>query len=338
MARIRAWFERLNPYENAGSLLKLEDVNYKLGKGGEVTDEIEELFCICVSSKRYVLFNLTRRGRPIIRKASAHGLGHLIPPHEDSAATPQPKVKLSKIGVRRWQYDVWYRIIEEVIAGRVSNPVGELPGFDQPAASRYSATTPELLRWFNPFNRGKPYREQVRPFGFMIAFSAADHSPVAPFSRDLSEAAASAFDRNSGAAVPSESLGTYAESLAQYHLHPESKFANADYLDSGVTERRHVHVVAREYIGKEADRWERRAVLGALPDDGVEYGGEADLDMSSLRRSATSGSVRALAAASGLSVGLVSEFRSGLRGLTALQASRIHLGLMKITGRLNRRG
>ena len=38
---------------------------------------LEPLYCYTISSKRYVLFNLDAKGRPILRKASAHGLGHL---------------------------------------------------------------------------------------------------------------------------------------------------------------------------------------------------------------------------------------------------------------------
>jgi len=37
----------------------------------------------------------------------------------------------------------------------------------------YAATTPNLLRWFKRYNRGKPYREQVRPFGFLLAYQSA---------------------------------------------------------------------------------------------------------------------------------------------------------------------
>jgi hypothetical protein len=35
-------------------------------------------------------------------------------------------------------------------------------------------------------------------------------------------------------------VGEVHEALAQYHLHPEEKFHNSDYLDHGVTHRRHI--------------------------------------------------------------------------------------------------
>jgi hypothetical protein len=76
VARIRDWFMPLNPYGTNESLLKLEDVNFSLAS----SKKLEPLYCHAISSKRYALFNLDAKGRPILRKASAHGLGHLRPP------------------------------------------------------------------------------------------------------------------------------------------------------------------------------------------------------------------------------------------------------------------
>jgi DNA polymerase elongation subunit (family B) len=73
---IREWFVPLNPYGLADSLLKIEDCNYSLIGSGCIA----RLFCHAVSSKRYALFNLDAQNRPVLRKASAHGLGHLMAP------------------------------------------------------------------------------------------------------------------------------------------------------------------------------------------------------------------------------------------------------------------
>jgi hypothetical protein len=62
------WFTPLNPYEIKGPLLKIEDVNYAIG-----SKKLAPLYCLAISSKRYVLFNLDEQRRPIIRKASAYG-------------------------------------------------------------------------------------------------------------------------------------------------------------------------------------------------------------------------------------------------------------------------
>ncbi len=53
----------------------MEKQNYLRGKG------VEPLFCFPISAKRYALFNLDAEGKPVIRKASAHGLGHFVAPY-----------------------------------------------------------------------------------------------------------------------------------------------------------------------------------------------------------------------------------------------------------------
>ncbi|HEV2354746.1 MAG TPA: hypothetical protein VGR89_10910, partial [Puia sp.] len=66
------WFTPLNPYKKPGSILKIEDINFGIHGRKERTP----LYCIAISSKRYALFNVEKR-KPVLRKASAHGLGHL---------------------------------------------------------------------------------------------------------------------------------------------------------------------------------------------------------------------------------------------------------------------
>ena len=116
---IRSWFNALNPYADKVPLLKLEDENFGL-ENGRLTEDVEPLYCFAVSAKRYALFNLTSDGQIVIRKASAHGLGHLLPPYTESDAPPSipaPSVELDKIGVERWQYDLWHQIIRAALDG-----------------------------------------------------------------------------------------------------------------------------------------------------------------------------------------------------------------------------
>jgi hypothetical protein len=203
---------------------------------------------------------------------------------------------LDAIGVDRWQYDLWHEIIRGALEGRPDEVgLSYHEGLNRAAASRYGATTPALLKWFKTFNHEKVYADQVKPFNFLNAFQArlqfslsdADQSaiskrgrprkqsairPVAPFNKDMRQAARSAFDRGTGNAVKANTLATYAEALAQYHLRSETKFLNGEYCDRGRTERRHVVALQIVHIGKEANKWEEQYFLGPDDDAEIEYG------------------------------------------------------------------
>jgi len=223
------------------------------------------------------------RGRPVLRKVSAHGLGHLLAPYQDEDAprkVPKPKVPLNELGVERWQHDVWYRIVRAALGGKPELVrLDDLPGFDGPAVSRYAATSPNLLRWFKGYHEDKPYREQVRPFGFLLSYQPhPTHAgkiaprPISAYEMDPEAGAMGCFDRETGRPVPPEQLKTYRQVLSQYHLHPETKFHNGDYLDSGGTARRHIEAEGIQYIGKEANKWEQQYHLGLDSGAQVEYG------------------------------------------------------------------
>jgi hypothetical protein len=65
---ICAWFAPLSPYQDQPPLLQHEKVNYWDG-------ELEPLFCLAISAKRYVLYNRLPDGTYRIRKFSSHGVG-----------------------------------------------------------------------------------------------------------------------------------------------------------------------------------------------------------------------------------------------------------------------
>jgi hypothetical protein len=75
--RIIDRFATLNPYNSelvGGSILELEEWNFDAHTGKR-----RQLHCYAISAKRYVLYNLVD-GRPLLRKWSEHGLGHLLNP------------------------------------------------------------------------------------------------------------------------------------------------------------------------------------------------------------------------------------------------------------------
>ena len=272
------WFVPLNPYEKAGSILKIEDINYE-----KDTNALEPLYCLAISAKRYSLFNIDKDGKPVLRKASAHGLGHLMEPYSQDAALPElpkPQFPLHEIGVKRWQHDLWVKIIEAALNGHSDRVTYDWhPALRKPALSRYGATSPALLAWMRHYNADKPYRKKVRPFGFLVSpmarnglFAAMPEpklvephkrgrpkkvscpKPIAPFDTDPGQAVAKAFDRETGELVSADQLKTYAEVLCQYHLSSENKFENGAFTDQGETWRRHVKANSFVLIGKEANK------------------------------------------------------------------------------------
>ncbi len=286
-------FTALNPYKKSGSILQIEDVNYAVDTG----DQLKPLYVFAISTKRYALFNLDGLGKPIIRKASAHGLGHLMAPYGEDAPAPGIPNPLPGIGVSRWQYNYWYKLLE---AGLSNSPrqlsLDYHPKLQAPAMSRYGATSPQILAWMKSHNEGRDYKDQIKPFGFMVSFTAKDSvyleapepvlvdpgkrgrpkgkyppKPSAPFERDSAKAAASAFDRKTGEPVDQSMQKTYADALANYHLHPEDKFEGGDYWDSGETRRRHVKAKTIGLIGKEANNVGEGGEVDPAGDGVVEF-------------------------------------------------------------------
>lgn len=238
----------------------------------------------------------------VIRKASAHGLGHLRAPFHETKQPrdiPPPAVPLSEIDIEYWQYCLWHQIIDAASKGPLERPdYANLPDFDQAAVARCAITTPRLLKGFRRYNRSKPYRQQARPFNFMLTFlpDRCSEPPIeiptttrsaklrarkiklgqarvlAPYHEDPSAAIANAFDRDNGKPVPASSLKTNRRVLGSYHLHPEAKFENGDWNDFGPTKRRVIQITGIHHIGKEAQRWEEEFLLGHVPNTRLEFG------------------------------------------------------------------
>ncbi len=345
---VSGWFEDLNPYERKGPLFKLESQNLRLDGGRH----LEPLFCFAVSAKRYALFNVGPDGLPILRKASAHGLGHLLAPYgedDPSPAIPPPRAPLAEIGVARWQHDLWFQILCAALAGHPDRvDLGYHPALSQPAASRYGATSPDLLNWFAAYNRGRPYQDQVKPFNFLIGCQAKraipcdeefvigprkrgrkpkteEPKPIAPYDKSVAVAAGNVFDRVTGRPISPALLKSYADAILGYHLSPENKFANGDHFDRGLTRRRHIRARKVELIGKEADRIEE-AMEADLDDTEISYGIEGDVtDIDErFRKLVDALGQRSAAARLGVSrTALIKALRMGVGSLTVSVRARL---------------
>jgi hypothetical protein len=249
----------------------MEKQNFSKEKGKK---KLEPLCCFAISAKRYALFNLDVEGKPIIRKASAHGLGHFSAPygHEEESRDDRGS------GVRLWEEDVWKQIISAALSDRPREvDYAFRSEMLRPAHSRYGSTRPAVLNWFKRYNKGRPYAEQVKPFNFLLTFFTRRQEdiasedlahefdpkldevrPVAPYEKDSEKALRRIFDRNSENLTPVSAkwLRTVADVLRAYHQQPEYKFLGGGWNEEGVLRRRHVFVDTIEDIGKESDGWE----------------------------------------------------------------------------------
>ena len=278
--KVREWFKDLNPYGEDRSILQLEKVNFPIGKDGEL-DALDPPQCLAVSAKRYVLFN-RQDGGVVVRKASGHGLGHLMAPYDELPA--ERRKRIERIGVPLWQEDLWKEIIRAAESDQPDQTsFMEMPGYDVPAASQYAATTPELLKWFDGYNERQPSGQRVFPFGFLLSLQAKSRiemakdepealshelwrrrepRPAAPYFKRSGKAKDHAFDRARGGSIPASWLKSHGRSLIRYHLHPETKFQGGEFDQRGPLRRRHVFALAQQSIGKEADNIEENDFIG----------------------------------------------------------------------------
>jgi hypothetical protein len=292
--RVRDWFTPLNPYRGGGDLLKLEDPNFKL-ENGQRTDEPQQLLCLATSPKRYDLFNVDALGRPILRKVSAHGLGHLLPPYENAEAPsniPPPAVPLHELGVERWQYDLWYRAAYAAIH---EEPVDldMLPNLDRPAMADHTVTTPTVEDWIAPLNKGRDYETSLRPFGFFIApITGGLGAPLGragkrfrllgTYNRDADQWLTQDYvDIHTGRSfristtrydASTARVRTYRQIVGAYLTHPDPKRIGPDGTicargTRGILQPRHINAFHVAYTGKESNRLAQVGLENEASDD-----------------------------------------------------------------------
>lgn len=350
---LSAWFGPLNPYGSTASILKIETVNYRPG-----TKEHLPLYCYAIAAKRYALFNLAGDGNPVIRKASAHGLGYLIAPYGDDDGAlgypePLPGLKAGRDRLLRWQHDLWFAILTHELSGAPGRVRFDYhPALTGPCLSRYGASSPAMLRWMDSHNEGLSYDDQLKPFGLLYGLHAKERAadftgadalasspskpihPVAPFHTDRAQAVARAFDRLTGEPVPTERLKTYADALKNYPYRQESKFANGEAFQRGVTRPRHVIASEIHYIGKEADRWEEDFLIGAGFDPMTRYGRNPNDDrvlFDAIREAAKRHGQKPVADATGLARGSIKRLCDGKSVRTGIPRQAIVDGLAQLT-------
>lgn len=294
---IRERLNRLNPYDRSSvpDLFKLEDECFRLlghdEEGKPIVDRSTrvDLRCVAISPKRYALFEVASDGRPMIRRASQHGLGYFLPP------TERPLLdEADEEGKASWSELVWRRIIDEV---RDGDP-GPAPGwFSTLAPSSVSVTRWSALEPYRVFNAGRRYRRRIKPAHFLLiahddpmvalppGYDRNRLTPIAPFSREPSawltlhwrnrfDGAPLKLTTRPGGEPGRIRVRTYRDVVTDYRLHPDPKAMGPDgghvrRGTVGVLGRLPIRATAVRYIGKETARLEEEESgllrLGAEP-------------------------------------------------------------------------
>jgi hypothetical protein len=264
--RIRNRFAALNPH------------NPKAVPGSILNHELDA-YCYAVAAKRYALYRYDLQGVPRLvpekeHQPCSHGLGHLLNPTDPDSED------------RDWIRQFW----EHHLAQQVTNHQPRaLRWLGRPALGKIAITSPATRRQLGHYNKGKLYREQIKPFGFLlhapgtdIRGAAADGGRlVAPYTNHASRwldldwidlnrpdhpVKITTCPTRPGRAL----VDTYAAIADSYFTHREAKAADpsgapAGRASRGLLQRRHVRAASVAIIGKEANDLDDRAA-GIAPD------------------------------------------------------------------------
>ncbi len=296
---IRNRFASLHPYATdavPGTILKSE----------------EQALCYVISAKRYALYHVVD-GRVTLstkKPPSEHGLGHLADPSREDHSEDEPEgedptddeVLESRALGRPWIAEAWRWLLSEEEGLEFEEPAW----LDRLAISRLAISSPMMLRPFEGLNKGKDYREQIKPYNFMLAAHVAPfgHPPgvdparfrlVAPFEplalkwaslpwRNLYDRTEQTYSITTTSSLaergePDEvGVQTLRDVLREYRNHPEAKSLGPDGKvcgrpTRGLLARRPVEVSLVHYIGKEANRLEdvEAGLVGDLDEVLTEY-------------------------------------------------------------------
>lgn len=270
---ITVTFNRLSPYREDIPLLKLEDVNV-------VDGDLEPLYVLAVSSKRYALYNKRWRDETgqwrndiKLRKCTTHGLGSYINPPGYRSRLPVPYAKDDEpICTARWIDDLWSLAIRQAESGPINDDtdmileaeIYALLG-DTPAIARETVSTWEV------FQRVKNI-PGIRPFSFFVTLPGIEPwmidertrrtgKPVqvkpelmevgyyAPFSTKMDEIMANLTRKDTHERVPFAPTAMLAEKVLHYFAHAEHKA----YPPHGIGQLQKQPVIAESlaYCGKE---------------------------------------------------------------------------------------
>lgn len=252
------YFNKFNPYSNIPDLLKLEDEKLKNRYGETVKRREGEdgllypaQYVLIISSKRYVLFALDKEGLPDIdaMEGKLHGLGH-ISRFLNDLETEEDKKAGRKI--KNWTNWIW-RDIVLYLTGKVDEEYIEMNYAHYYEIMKMSIRTPHVYHNFRFINKGKPYREQIKPYNFFLKANSVDKSvvPIAPHLDNPQEIVSKPFiNEKTGIAMKGEQYFKKMDNtFILYCHHPEKKFIG----ERGYLKRRNIFFDRIIGIGKEVN-------------------------------------------------------------------------------------
>lgn len=263
----------LSPYKPGIPLLKSEDVNF-------VDDDLEPLYALAISSKRYVLYNKRWKDKfghwhdgIRLRKCTNHGLGGYINPPDYQSKIPVSYAKDDEpICSTRWIDDLWTLAIQKVESGIIHDDtemileeeVYDLLG-DVPAISKETVSTWEVFEQVDNIPHIRPFSffvtlpgieewmvdERIRHIGQYIEVN---HELIgigyyAPFSTNVDEIKAKLTRKDTHELTPHAPTATLAEKALHYFAHAEHKAYPPNGI--GQLQKQPVIVETHSYCGKE---------------------------------------------------------------------------------------
>jgi hypothetical protein len=277
----------------------------------------------------------------------SHGLGHLLNPTDPDSED------------RDWIRQFWEHHLTQQLT---DEPPPQLRWLDHPALGKISITSPATWRQLGHYNNGKPYRDQIKPFGFLLHAPGADLPDmasergrlVAPYTKqpgqwlrldwiDVNNPDHAVKITTDPTGADRALVDTYGAIADTYFTHREAKAADssgapAGRASRGLLQRRHVHASGVTIIGKEANDLDDRAA-GVAPDLSAEPSltvyrqrAGAALDPADLARLSNIGPTR-LATLTGLSSRRIADILHGkatprtatrLKLAYALEVERAH--------------
>lgn len=226
-------FMPLSPYRSKSAIFEIEDVN-------KWNNEDCELFAYCVSTKRYVLFNLTENNKPRIRKFTEHGLVSYVT--DRNISLPHDVLQPINQYWRKERYLMWYRAIELELRkeNAIVNNTDEC--MIQPAFTQTTVSTPSMYSRYNHLN--------IRPFCFFCITPTnlnkkekqRVYFPLVLNQEKLKEymQQGKVRDIETNQVIHSFTFETIAERYKEFFNHSEAKYQNGN--ETGIMKRREVSV------------------------------------------------------------------------------------------------